>query len=165
MSFQLLQSDIVESGRVSPPVDGSISARRKFSVRRRTVPPLPHATLPNKTTNCVQLPQNARFDASRHPAVLRGHATVEEVSQELLDTFFSAGGGEGGVRRTDAFPPGRQSVRACHIVVVVAVAVDVARLRTLIFFLGYISPFVAFFTLPATFASQAQTKCAFRSRS
>ena len=83
---------------------------------------------------------------------------MEEVSQELLDTFFSAGGGEGGVRRTDAFPPGRQSVRACHIVVVVAVAVDVARL-------GYISPFVAFFTLPATLASQAQTKCAFRSRS
>lgn len=51
---------------------------------------------------------NTRFVASRHPAVLRGHATVEEVRQELLDTFFSAEGagrGEGaglaGVRKED----------------------------------------------------------------
>lgn len=36
----------------------------------------------------------ARFVGSRHPAVLRGHATAEEVRQELLDTFFSAGATE-----------------------------------------------------------------------
>lgn len=55
--------------------------------------------------------QNSRFAASRHPAVLRGHATVEEVQQELLDTFFSAGGGEGGVRCV--FP--RLTISACLV--------------------------------------------------
>ncbi|CAM9380713.1 unnamed protein product, partial [Ectocarpus sp. 12 AP-2014] len=35
-----------------------------------------------------------RFVGSRHPAVLRGRATAEEVRQELLDTFFSAGASE-----------------------------------------------------------------------
>lgn len=50
--------------------------------------------------------ENARFVASKHPAVMKGHATVEEVQQELLDTFFSAGGGESGVRNKRVhFPP------------------------------------------------------------
>ncbi|CAN0388135.1 unnamed protein product, partial [Hapterophycus canaliculatus] len=38
-----------------------------------------------------------RFAASKHPAVLRGQATADEMRRELLDTFFSAGTGEGRV--------------------------------------------------------------------
>ncbi|CAM9395475.1 unnamed protein product [Scytosiphon promiscuus] len=42
-----------------------------------------------------------RFAASRHPAVLRGHATEGEVLRELLDTFFSEGTGEDRVKVTE----------------------------------------------------------------
>lgn len=47
---------------------------------------------------CVCVVGEFRFVASRHPAVLRGHATVDEVRKELLDTFLSEGAGEGRVR-------------------------------------------------------------------
>lgn len=45
----------------------------------------------------------ARFVASRHPSVLRGIATVQEVRKELLDTFFSSGFGEGRVRMDETY--------------------------------------------------------------
>lgn len=52
---------------------------------------------------CVPVGGGFRFVASRHPAVLRGNATVDEVRKELLDTFLSEGAGEARYGRVRGF--------------------------------------------------------------